>query len=119
MKHKTGELTGPLLDAAVAMAEGLQVASVDDIRGCQLAEPHPEHGTTYFMPQVWEQGGPIIDTAHMSVGPELHRGVWYGGWIAHRLGWEGQGSREGKGDTPLIAAMRAYVASKLGDEVEL
>lgn len=42
-----------------------------------------------------------------------------GDWRA----WVGDGdslpSIEGRADTPLIAAMRAYVASKLGEEVEL
>ena len=38
MKHKVSDLEDALLDASVAKAEGLQVVSVDDIRGCQLAE---------------------------------------------------------------------------------
>ena len=39
-----------------------------------------------------------------------------GGWFASSDGGRGE---DYKGETPLIAAMRCYVASKLGDEIDL
>ena len=47
----------------------------------------------------WGHGGPIIEREGIEICP-IGNGEFYG-------------------DTPLIAAMRCYVASKLGDEVEI
>lgn len=74
----------------------------------------------------WSQGGPIIEREEITIAP------WYcDGKFSH---WEANGhdleyDEVGEyfhgsdyaqtGPTPLIAAMRCYVASKLGDEVEL
>jgi hypothetical protein len=96
MKVKTSELTGNALDWAVSQCEGADVSAglTDDER----------YST------AWSQGGPIIVREGISLGPDtgLH---W---WLAH------QGSLYLEyGPTPLIAAMRCHVASKLGDEVEI
>ena len=59
----------------------------------------------------WAQAGPIID----------REGIW----LEHHIAAKVHGAHKGdavwfhKGPTPLIAAMRCYVASKLGDEVEI
>jgi hypothetical protein len=56
----------------------------------------------------WSQGGPIIERERIS--------------ITHQVGrWAAQTDDDlfAYGPTPLIAAMRCYVASKLGDEVEI
>lgn len=62
----------------------------------------------------WAIGGPILNAMMASgkVESYMYRGVYTieynnetGGWVAN-------------GPTPLVAAMRCYVASKLGDEVE-
>jgi hypothetical protein len=52
----------------------------------------------------WEHGGPIIEREGIALIP---------GWTAERPGFSADG------DTPLVAAMRCYVASKLGDDVDL
>lgn len=56
----------------------------------------------------WAQGGPIIEREGIAL-------YLYGNseWNAH------VGGKESTGPTPLIAAMRCYVASKLGDDVEI
>lgn len=105
MKHKVAELEGALLDAAVAMAEGLDA---DLVRG------------GYAPSRRWHDGGPIIERERITV---LAQVVVHSGVALNRVDetWEaerGDGSRM-PGQTPLIAAMRAYVASKFGDEVEL
>jgi hypothetical protein len=98
MKHKVAELEGALLDAAVAKADEVLVVYVE-----------------YCPSENWSQGGPIIECEQIEVGPSERDGQWFaclpksprdfnvGAW----------------GATPLIAAMRAYCASKFGDEVEL
>ena len=52
----------------------------------------------------WAQGGPIIERELIAI---------HGDWKATL----GEGTYEGP--TPLIAAMRCYVASKLGAEVDV
>lgn len=106
MKHKTAELTGALLDAAVAMAKGWPPYPDKTYRGwlkdgILLPSDEWEPSTN------WYDGGPIIER-------ELIELRWYRG--IGQLMWK---ANSATGPTPLIAAMRAYVASKLGDEVEL
>jgi hypothetical protein len=101
--HKTAELTGALLDAAVAKAEGMTAVV----------------GKLWFPSTDWGDGGPIIERERIEVSP------WPGpGWQAwvrpeYDYGDMVKNAGEGAGPTPLIAAMRAYVASKFGEEVEL
>ena len=103
MKIKTNELTGAALDWAVAKCEGL---AISDRATKWRAENCPHLYSTN-----WAQGGPIIereDIDTVKVGVKQWRG---------RI--EGGNPVSGYGPTPLIAAMRCYVASKLGDEIEL
>jgi len=100
---KTSELTGHALDWAVARCEG--GVGVDQLIG------------TWYSPSTdWAQGGPIIEREGISivldwdvVGEFL--------WGATRI--EQSVVSQAEGTTPLIAAMRCFVASKLGDEVEI
>jgi hypothetical protein len=46
----------------------------------------------------------------LTVGPAKNQGYMAWGWPKANGFW---------GDTPLIAAMRCFVASKLGDEIEI
>lgn len=124
MKINTRELIGPALDWAVAKCEGKNI--VLDPMGFRSEAPNspqagfwvwPKDGPYQivgreFSPSTnWAQGGPIIEREWISIA-------------AHKDGWrtikffEGGGCVYNKGSTPLIAAMRCYVASKLGDEVD-
>lgn len=113
-KIPIADLTGVALDWAVAMAEGEQTLRWHD----------PTHLFTddegcYSPSTDWSQGGPIIDRERMSTSPEFHNGDYYGNWRAIIFGFADQGDRaEATGPTNLIAAMRCYVASRLGDTVE-
>ena len=149
MKHKTSELTGDLLDAAVAKAMGILVTPDDDhpqqpglcesLRkewGCHVVrwfaadddgnETSEEGGwepiTSWGGPSTnWEDGGPIIDRERISlIAPALGTSKWVAGinaMLSHREAIEME--HQQKGETALIAAMRCFVASKMGDEVEL
>jgi hypothetical protein len=66
----------------------------------------------------WAQGGPIIEREGvcMVFSPKDARGAWYAVMGKNRFL---SPDFEGSGPTPLVAAMRCYVASKLGDEVEV
>ena len=91
---KTSELTGAALNNAVMSCEGLSKRLFGDIN----------------YSGDWYHGGPIIERERI--------GVWHyqqKDWMAS---WWKDG-RQAFGPAPLIAAMRCYVASKLGDDVEI
>jgi hypothetical protein len=98
MKIKTSELTGAALDWAVARCEG---------------RSHTDFGwwwDNYHPSTDWAQGGPIIEREKTTVEYTGDPDTWCACIMA---------DQEVYGPTPLIAAMRCYVASKLGDEVEI
>lgn len=128
MKIKTSELTGAALDWAVAYA---------NLNGKQWEKEHygsmrvsktkklylnSEMNFPYEPSINWSQGGPIIEREKIEVTPPVPN--WWGGaedteWMATSLPVvRGEATLE-TGSTPLIAAMRCYVASKVGDEVEV
>jgi hypothetical protein len=131
VKVKVSEATGPVLDWMVAKAEGRQPSSYG---GAVRATAHPDFpgSPPMFGPELhystdWSQGGPIIEREELSVGPYYVDGELTG-WEAfcHKtIEWDGNGDyvddseKKRNGPTPLIAAMRCFVASKLGDEVDV
>jgi len=112
VKIKTSELQGVALDWAVAKAEGWGVEYLDDgITKCLLKKPPGRYAPS----TNWAQGGPIIEWEKIGVEP------WGANrsWLAQTYNEAGRVTQRQYGPTPLIAAMRCYVASKLGDEVEI
>lgn len=112
---KTSELTGSALNWAVAKCEEGFNAE-DWLHDYRL-------GFTTKFSTAWSQGGPIIEREKIKVAPNLS-GSWHG-QIRH-TGTHPlvdhpvlTGFTNAHGPTPLIAAMRCFVASKLGDEVEV
>lgn len=129
MKYKTAELEGALLDAAVAKAlgweRGSNWCSAPGKPGLLLVFGEPEEFSEEprFAPSaVWADGGPIIERERIAIAfcvPDS----WYaelgpsgGGIMGVQVGYA---RHAGEGPKPLIAAMRAYIASRFGDEVEL
>jgi hypothetical protein len=129
MKIKTSELTGDNLGYAVALIEYPEwkeqgyLESVHDL--------YFDDGEHYAPWENWAQGGPIIDREDIAIspapdglcsayksdgttrwltkgGPTPTSGVEVFNWTYKQQGYH-----------PLIAAMRCYVASKLGDEIDL
>ena len=90
MKVKTSELTGATLDWAVGQADECDLAPV-------------EYSTK------WEFGGLIIEREGISV--YFENGDWHAKAQSKPVTYYDY--------SPLVAAMRCYVASKLGDEVEV
>jgi hypothetical protein len=107
MKIKTSELTGNPLNWAVAVAGFLPGAA----RSLVLPELRP-----YCT--EWLHGGPIIEREKISIADTTMRGDMNFAWVAKTHVGEGL-CVSMYGPTPLIAAMRCYVASKLGDEVDV
>ena len=110
MRVKTNELTGAALDWAVAKCEGY--TDYDHATETMLP-PRKEYGRVnmdeYSYSTDWARGGPIIEREKTAIKEN-----GYGHWFA-KVG----AGKWMHGPTPLIAAMHCYVASKLGDEVEL
>jgi len=104
---KTSELTGAALDWAVAKCEGWPMDIWYDEE--QLPMIRDDEVPEYKPSTDWAQGGPIIEGEKIDVLYE------------HDLRWVAvpQKGIESYGQTPLIAAMRCYVTSKLGDEIEI
>lgn len=126
---RVAELEGETLDLWVARALGY--ASRDDVPSSLTGEWSDGSGmqNDWSPSHDWAQGGPIL--AVIIESGEFC--VWeYGGvvTVSNRdpectpnkrledgdLDWEGEDVR-GEGSTLLVAAMRAYVASKFGEEV--
>jgi hypothetical protein len=84
---------------------------LDYMVGCALGLVAKLHGVIPFSTD-WSQGGPIIEREGINI---IQSGSWFAEMDADHSG----GVIYAEGDTPLIAAMRCYVASKLGDEVEI
>jgi hypothetical protein len=92
---KTNELTGKALNWAVGKADGL----------ADWLAPVNYCGN-------WEFGGPIIERENIGLWSEGYDweakiSVGFGEWLVE---WD---------KSPLVAAMRCYVASRLGDNVDV
>jgi hypothetical protein len=107
---KTSELQGAALDWAVAKCEGIKGF---DAENCCF---YDDEGTPFEPSCVWAQGGPIIERERLKI-------VYFASsqeWNVSKLRYRGLCEpHDMKGPTPLVAAMRCYVAMKLGDEVEI
>lgn len=112
MKIKTQDLTGAALDWAVAKCEGISLNEGNTISNdCDTYNPSAD----------WAQGGPIIERERIGIDGMGIDNAKAGEVEAFK--WVG-GEHEPfpltvTGPTPLIACMRCYVASQLGDEVDI
>ena len=106
-KIKTSELQGPALDWAVAEA-----AECDTFTDAGGALRHGPDAKGWHPSSNWSQCGPLIEMFKVNIesawrewDARARNGVLY--YI------------ETSGPTPLIAACRAIVAAKLGNEVDV
>lgn len=118
MKIKTSKLIGLALDWAVERAKGTHWSGngyfvFKNANGTNRSfERNPE----WRYSTDWSQGGPIIDRERIDPDPiEILEGD---GLIKIWKATIDYGNHQ-DGPTLLIAAMRCYVASKLGDEIEI
>lgn len=119
MKIKVAELINRPLNWVVATCEGytnlrknphrfandLLITSSKDGKNIKLSDFSPSTG--------WSHGGKIIERERIQISPQS----WC--WHATRVHTDQKMVVSHYGPTPLIAAMRCFVASKLGDEVDV
>jgi len=117
MNIKTSELTGAALDWAVAKCEGWDEFDVHSNGAFELERSDTGDclWLNCFEPSTeWAQGGPIIEREKIAA---VYRAGEY--WLAYtHENYQGR-QADAYGPTPLIAAMRCYVASKLGDTIDI
>ena len=123
MKIKVSEAEAEVLDWMVAKCEGWKYddrKKVKEFLMCQLSSMKHSYS------KVWAKGGPIIEREKIAVLPPVVRRIAaerhafpVNYWRAMIQRDENEPAIRGYGPTPLIAAMRCYVASRLGEEVEV
>ena len=121
MKIKTSELTGAALNWAVAMCEGWQWTTAIDNTGQHpwlVKEGRDMNPKDYHPSTNWGSGGRIIEREGISV-VRVSDSLWGASMHYQNDDDERTQTAEEHGTTPLIAAMRCYVASKMGDEVDV
>lgn len=113
MRIKTSDLSGMALDWAVASAQGYEIVLDLDGSWDTRTISHQHYSkklkfNNYRPSESWAQGGLIIEREGIAL------------FLNGKDEWAAtDGIKNAVGDAPLIAAMRCYVASKLGDEVEI
>lgn len=136
MEAKTSELIGPALDWVVAKILSETAPFHDTVASWWFTIDGKSRTTASgwaqaFNPSTnWAHGGPILEREGISVWRSLFPEI--GLWCAAPCEYTTTTSDEFDqrvddddmqspihGPTPLIAAMRCYVASKLGEEVEI
>ena len=107
---KTSELTGAALDWAVAKCELMSgqnyTLSIDDdgiLKRVSYGGMYPEWSCE------WEEAGPIIEREKIAI--DWDNDCWNASTDKHPAYYSAE--------TPLIAAMRCYVGSQLGNEVDI
>jgi len=107
---KTSDLTGPALDWAVAKCEGFEMRAWRTYKRLNRVD---------FSTQ-WDLAGPIIERECIdleSFGAASEHPKNPDGWDA--VIYLRDEHVSATGPTPLVAAMRCYVASKMGEYVEV
>ncbi len=116
MKISTSKLIGPELDWAVAKCEGIKRPYIHAGR-CKIGLDFCGNEDFLDYSTDWSLGGPIIEQEKYSSRFDSgHSGDKENKWTVqqHKFPFD-----VFHGETLLIAAMRCYVASKLGDEVDI
>ena len=119
MKIKTSELKDKALNYVVAKIEsGIEPEYFNGSVWITTGGFFARVRRNVFEPSTkWPQGGPIIERERIQVFPHNSASEWCGVIHVPRDGNTGILTQDGP--HPLIAAMRCYIASKLGDEVEI
>lgn len=109
---KVTDLSGPALDWAVAECENKIVVPAGTMLVFVDHDAPPVMGIVEWSPsEIWAQAGPIIERERIDVC-----------YVVSEDGWQAITADSHfvfRARTPLIAAMRCYVASEIGDTVEV
>ena len=134
-KISVSNASGVALDWMVAIAKGVHPSDilVTPTRLYRRMRDEEGHltgsymtGPEFLFHKMWESGGPIIDREGICLKSEARdHSLWLAQFAYTKEVLRLPNARLvhsyclQRGPTPLIAAMRCYVASKLGDEVEV
>ena len=108
---QTKDLIGAALDWLVAKCEGEEYLAESTTNGIGMEFPSTRYSTD------WAQGGPIIEREAHNLFKHNGGTEWCCACNVQRDGYVAIVTADGP--TPLIAAMRCFVASKLGTTVEV
>lgn len=123
MKVKTEELNGPALDWAVATCMGYTNLHHRELKGYEVPTTVLAMDAQYGWVELsemdystdWSRGGPIIEQEGINITTiDALDGPYWEAYMPY-----GMSDDSAEGPTPLIAAMRCFVVSKLGHEVEI
>jgi hypothetical protein len=95
MTKRVADLTGTDLDRAVANAHGMMLYTPD-----------------WQPSRNWSQAGPLIEEGRINITTHFRMGAWEACYLL------GNSVVCQKGRTALEAAMRCYVMSRLGEEID-
>lgn len=110
--RKTSDLIGPALDLAVWRAGNKDKDQEIFFIG------HTDYGMYHYSTD-WAYGGPLIEREEIGIrrnAPCSEGREWE---ALPSITAKGAGGMYAYGPTPLVAAMRLYVASKLGEYVDI
>lgn len=116
MKIKTSELSGAALDWAVEYALLSHVSNLE-MRAAVALRNHRTKEVWYSNNRAL--GDPLIEREKISVGYERYGSPGGGMWDAVKEVSKDAGFLLEFGSTPLEAGLRCYVASELGNEVDV
>lgn len=127
MLVKTNELSGIALDWAVAKCEGVKTEVINPhaidrmFLGCyDNTDFAGNYDLIVYNPSTdWAQGGAIIDKYSIEVVRGLDAYLAFANTYWYPNGTEHRNMFSSIGASYLEAAMRCYVASKLGEEVDI
>jgi hypothetical protein len=119
---KTAELEGALLDYWVARSMPTKNSTTIresswGVKGCYVLDPDTNEWKFFAPSRRWADGGPIIERERIAIVPTGNgwTGCYTNGSLS--LDLDATATVQQDGPTPLIAAMRAYVALKFGEKV--
>lgn len=130
---RTADLIGPALDWAVAKCEGVENPVYDfaPAPGDKDFDPDKDYSDFFYISgptkqgpfnpsENWSQGGPIIERERIVIDTE-HGDPWRARFGRARITFDGRAHHyhHQDGPTPLIAAMRCFAVSRLGEDVEI
>jgi hypothetical protein len=122
VKVETAALEGPALDWAVAKCEGLLCFGYRT-DGERFSIENSDGEVGEFTPSTnWAEAGPIIEREKISLLDQSTQTDWVTPpliWFAAVGDISDDEVLGYRGPTPLVAAMRCFVASRLGDEIEV
>ena len=125
MKIRTQDLIGPALDWAVAKAEDNEdcrdpyvTRTRDGMETYVKVTTFSGYEADWEPSADWSQAGPIIEREKITLDYDFD-GQGLSLWTARKYAFDGTLLWAESGDSPLIAAMRCFVQSRLGDKVEI